>query len=159
MFCDEVLEVVEAIAAGDVTPEGRIAEHLASCADCAAALESARRVERMLRERPVPSAPAQFTVRTLGRVRRARWRREQFLDAGFNAAIAIILAGVVVGIWMLAHRSGLAAVSGDAVDLFASGLTAFAHRVGPSLPLYLGATALVAMALGVWWWAERDLHA
>lgn len=159
MFCDEVLEVVEAIAAGDVTPEGRIAEHLASCADCAAALESARRVERMLRERPVPSAPAQFTVRTLGRVRRARWRSEQFLDAGFNAAIAIILAGVVVGIWMLAHRSGLAAVSGDAVDLFASGLTAFAHRVGPSLPLYLGATALVAMALGVWWWAERDLHA
>jgi len=159
MFCDEVLEIVEAIAAADVTPEGRIAEHLASCADCAAALDSARRVERMLRERPVPAAPAQFTARTLGRVRRARWRSEQFLDAGFNAAIGLILVGVVGAIWLLAHRSGLASVSSDAVVLLSSGLTAFVGRVGPSLPLYLGATALVAMALGVWWWAERDMHA
>ena len=159
MFCDEVLENVEAIAAGDVTPEGRIAEHLATCADCAAALDSARGVERMLRERPVPTAPAQFTVRTLGRVRRARWRSEQFLDAGFNAAIGLILVGVVGAIWLLAHRSGLAAVSSDAVVLISSGLTTFVSRVGPSLPLYLGAAALVAMALGGWWWAERDMHA
>jgi anti-sigma factor RsiW len=156
MFCDEALDAVEAIAAGEQVPEGRIAEHLASCADCAAALESARRVERMLRERPAPPAPAQFTTRTLGRVRRARWRSEQFVDAGFNAAIALVVAGVLVGVWMLAHRSGLAVVSTDAVELLASGLTAFARRVGPSLPLYLGATALVGTALGIWWWAERD---
>ncbi|HZT76345.1 MAG TPA: hypothetical protein VFA27_06795 [Vicinamibacterales bacterium] len=159
MFCDEALNSVEAIAAGELTPEGRIAEHLTTCADCAAALESARRVERLLRARPAPSAPAQFTTRTLGRVRRARWRSEQVVDAGFNAAIALIVAGVVVGIWMLAHRTGLAAVSNDAVELFATGLSAFARRVGPSLPLYAGATALVGTALGIWWWAERDMQA
>ncbi|HZP47002.1 MAG TPA: hypothetical protein VFB07_00595 [Vicinamibacterales bacterium] len=151
-----MLDRVEAIAAGDVTPEGRVAEHLASCADCAAALDGARRIERLLRERPAPAAPAQFTARTLGRVRRARWRTEQFLDVSFNAAIALIVAGVVAAIWMLAHRTGLAAVSNDAVDLMASGLAAFARRVGPSLPLYAGATALVATALAIWWWAERD---
>ena len=156
MFCDEALDSVEAIAAGDLMPEGRIAEHMATCADCAAALESARRVERMLRERPAPAAPTQFTARTLGRVRRARWRSEQFVDASFNAAIVLIVAGVVGGIWMLAHRTGVAAVGNDAVELLATGLTAFARRVGPSLPLYAGATALVATALGIWWWAERD---
>ena len=156
MFCDEVLDRVEAIAAGEATAEGRVAEHLASCVDCAAALESAQRLERLLRERAAPAAPAQFTSRTLSRVRRARWRNEQFLDAGFNAAIALIVLGVVVTIWLFAHRTGLVAVTNDAVDLMASGLGAFARRVGPSLPLYAGATALVATALGIWWWAERD---
>jgi anti-sigma factor RsiW len=156
MFCDEALDRVEAIASGELTAEGRVAEHLSSCADCAAALESARRVERLLRERDVPTAPAQFTARTMGRVRRARWRSEQFVDASFNAAIALIVAGVVVGVWMLANRTGLTAVSNDAVDLLTSGLAAFARRVGPSLPLYAGATALVVTALGIWWWAERD---
>ncbi len=157
MFCDEALDRVEAIAAGDVTAEGRVADHLASCPGCAAALESARRLEQLLRERPAPAAPAQFTARTLGRVRRARWRSEQFLDITFNAAIALIVAGVIAAIWMLAHRTGLVAVSNDAVDLMFSGLGAFARRVGPSLPLYAGAMALVATALGIWWWAERDM--
>jgi len=157
MFCDEALDSVEAIAAGELTPEGRIAEHLATCADCAAALESARRVERMLRVRPAPPAPAQFTTRTLGRLRRARWRSEQFVDASFNAAITLIVAGVVVAIWIFAHRTGVGAIGNDAMELFAGGLTAFAHRVGPSLPLYAGATALVGTALGIWWWAERDM--
>jgi len=31
------------------------------------------------------------------------------------------------------------------------------HRVGPSVPLYAGATALFATALVVWWWAEKDV--
>jgi hypothetical protein len=159
MFCDEALDSVEAIASGEMTPEGRIAEHLVSCADCAAALDAARRLDRLLRDRAAPTAPALFTTRTLGRVRRARWRSEQVLDAGFNAAIALIVAGVVVAVWMFAHRTGLAAVSNDAVELLAGGVGAFAHRVGPSLPLYAGAAALVATALVIWWWAERDLQA
>ncbi len=156
MFCDEALNSVEAIAAGELAAEGRIAEHLSTCADCAAALESAKRLDLMLRGRAAPTAPPQFTARTLARVRRARWRSEQVVDAGFNAAVGLIAAGVVAAIWMLAHRTGMAVVTGDAVDLFARGLAAFAHRIGPSLPLYLGATALVGTALGIWWWAERD---
>jgi anti-sigma factor RsiW len=156
MFCDEALDVVEAIAAGELTPEGRVADHLASCPNCAAALHRARELEHLLRERPAPRAPAQFTMRTVGRVRRARWRSEQYLDVGFNVAIGTIVLAVVGGIWMLLNRTGLAAVSNDAVDLFGSAFTTFAHRIGPSLPLYAGATALLATALGIWWWAERD---
>ena|SRR5438034_1293250 len=158
MFCDEVLESIESIAAGELTPEGRIADHLASCPNCATALDSARALEQALRGRAVPQAPPQFTTRTLARVRRARWRSEQFLDIGFNVAIAGGVMAILVGIWMLLNHSGLVSVSSAAVDLFGTAVVAFVRRVGPSLPLYAGATALLATALVIWWWAERDIR-
>jgi predicted anti-sigma-YlaC factor YlaD len=156
MFCDEALDAVEAIAAGDVTADGRIAEHLASCPNCAAALVSARQLERALRQRGAPTPPPQFTTRTIARVRRARWRSDQFLDVGFNVAIVLLVIAVLGGVWMLLNRTGLAAVSGDAVDLLGSAVVVLVRRIAPSLPLYAGAAALVASALGIWWWAERD---
>jgi anti-sigma factor RsiW len=156
MFCDEALDAVEAIAAGEVLPDGRVASHLATCPNCALALEHARRLEASLRRREAPAAPAQFTSRTLARIRRARWRTDQFLDVGFNLAIGAVVLAVFGGVWMLLHRTGLAAVSGDAVTLFGSGFVSLARRVAPSVPLYAGALALLASALGIWWWAERD---
>lgn len=156
MFCDETLDAVEAIAAGDLTPDGRVASHLATCPNCALALESARHVEASLRRRDAPAAPAQFTSRTLARIRRARWRSDQFLDAGFNLAVGGVVLSVAAGIWMLLDRTGLAAVTGDAMEIFGSGFVSLARRVAPSLPLYVGAAALLLSALGIWWWAERD---
>jgi hypothetical protein len=82
MFCDEALDAVEAIAAGELMADGRVAAHLASCPNCGLALEGARRLERSLRQRPVPAPSAQFTSRTITRVRRAQWRSDQFLDLG-----------------------------------------------------------------------------
>src|SRR5262249_37595257 len=156
MFCDEALDAIEPIAAGEVTPDGRVAEHLATCPNCAAALEGARQLERALRARAVPPAPAQFTSRTLARLRRAKYRSDQFLDVGFNVAVVALVLALFVGLWMLLNRSGLNAVSNDVVDLFGSGLVAFVHPLAPSLPVYAGAAALLASALGLWWWAERD---
>jgi anti-sigma factor RsiW len=156
MFCDEALDAIEAIAADDLTPDGRVAAHLSSCPNCAAALVSARTLEQMLQRRAVPPTPSQFTSRTMAKVRRARWRSDQFLDLGFNVAIGLVVLAVVAGVWLLLNRTGLAAVSTDAVDLFGSGLVTFARRVAPSLPLYAGAAAVLATALGIWWWAERD---
>ena len=157
MFCDEALDAVEAIAAGEMTADGRIADHLASCPNCAAALVAARQLERVLQRRGAPTPPAQFTARTLARVRRARWRSDQFVDVGFNVAIVVLVAAVFGGVWMLLNRTGLTAVSSDAVDLFGTGLVTLVRRVAPSLPLYGGAAALLASALAVWWWAERDV--
>jgi len=156
MFCDEALDTVEAIAAGDLVPDGRVASHLATCPNCALALTRARQLEASLRQRAVPVAPAQFTSRTLARIRRARWRSDQFLDVGFNLAIGAIVFAVLGGAWMLFHRTGLVAVSGDAVNVFGTGFVSLARRVAPSLPLYAGALALLVSALAVWWWAERD---
>lgn len=156
MFCDEALDSVEPIAAGELLPDGRVAAHLATCPNCALVLERARQLESSLRRRDAPVAPAQFTSRTLARIRRARWRTDQFLDVGFNVAVGAVVLSVMVGVWMLLHRTGLAAVSSDAVNVFGSGFVSLARRVAPALPLYAGALALLVSALGIWWWAERD---
>jgi len=157
MFCDEALDAVEAIASGDLTPEGRVAEHFTSCRQCAAALESARRLDRLLRGREAPRPPTHFTSRTMARVRRARWRSDQFLDVSFNLALGLIILGVGGVVWVLLNSLGLSSVSGDAMTLFSTGLLTVVRRFVPSLPLYAGATAVVATALGIWWWAERDV--
>jgi anti-sigma factor RsiW len=157
MFCDQVVELLEPIAAGDLAPDEGVQRHLATCAQCAAALAAARRVDQLLRARDVPVPSAQFTGRTFARIRRDRWRREQFFDAGFNVAIAAVLAGVVVGVWMIIDRSGLSAISSDLVDLFSTEVVTVARQMAPSLSLYAGATALIATALAIWWWAERDV--
>ena len=159
MFCDEVLEAIEPLAAGELTPSSRIAEHLASCRGCAAALESARRVDAWLRVRPAPAAPAHFTSRVMSRIRRARWRSEQLLDWGFNAALVAAGLLVVAGVWVVMRRTGLTMVtpvSSDVAELFNTGMMTLARRISPSLPLYAAATALLGAVLGVWWWAERD---
>jgi hypothetical protein len=58
MFCDEALDAIEAIAADELTPDGRVAAHLASCPNCAGALVSARALEQMLKRRVVPATPS-----------------------------------------------------------------------------------------------------
>jgi predicted anti-sigma-YlaC factor YlaD len=156
MFCDEVLEAVEPIAAGELAPSPRIAEHLASCRGCAGALDSARRLDALLRARAAPVPPAHFSSRVMNGLRRARWRTEQMLDWGFNLALVGAGVVVVISLWVVMRRSGLTTVSSDAIELLGPGMVLFARRVTPSLPLYLAATALIGTALGVWWWAERD---
>lgn len=157
MFCDEALDAVEPIAAGELTAEGRLADHYASCRQCAAALASARRIDQLLRARPAPSAPAQFTARTLALVRRDRWRREQVLDTGFNLVLLVVALVIVGGVWLLLQRTGVGAAGTDAMTLFGNAVTALVRRAAPAVPLYAGATVLLATALGVWWWAEKDV--
>lgn len=156
MFCDEVLELIEAMAAGDVAADARITTHLNSCAGCAAALADARRVEQLLKDRTAPAAPAQFTTRIMGRIRRDRWRRDQFLDIGFNLAVGVIVVAVLAVFWAVLSQSGFGGLSQDAVNVLGSAAAGLFRRATPSLPLYLAASAIVATALGVWWWAERE---
>jgi len=159
MFCDEVLDAIEPIAAGELTPDGRIAAHLTSCPNCAAALDTARRLEQMLRTRSAPKAPAQFTTRTLTAVRRQRWRSEQFVDTGFNIALAVIAFGVIATIWILLNRSGLVNVGNGALTEVGAAIRTVTPRVSRSVSLYAGAMALLVTGIAIWWWAERDARA
>ena len=167
MFCDQILESVEAIAAGDLAEDAAVATHVASCAGCRAALADAREVERLLRGRRAPAAPPQFTSRVLTRIRRERWRREQVFDTGFNASLVLIGVAILGGAWFLLDRSGLLGVPlsvatglnavDSVIDTATTGIMTVARNVAPSVPLYAAAVGLLAGALVLWWWAERDL--
>jgi hypothetical protein len=52
------------------------------------------------------------------------------------------------------QHTGLSSLSRDAFDIFAGGATTLAQRMTPALPLYAGATGLLVIALGLWWWAS-----
>ena len=86
------------------------------------------------------------------RIRRASWRREQIVDWIFNAAMIATALLTATGVWIALRRSGLPAISRDAMDMLGVGLTTMAQRISPSLP----PTGVLALALGLWWWAERD---
>jgi Zn-finger nucleic acid-binding protein len=155
MFCDEFLDHVDAIAAGDFPLDARARAHLATCPGCTAAWNDAQEVERLLKARPAPQAPPQFTARIMGRIRGDRWRREQFIDTGFNVVMGIVVLAVIGALWMLFSQSGISSVTGDAVNLLNASARQVIGRAAPSLPLYLGAFAALATALGLWWWAEQ----
>ena len=155
MFCDEFLEHVDAIASGDLPLDARATAHVATCAGCSDALASAERVEHLLKKRPALPAPPQFTARIMSRIRGDRWRREQFLDIGFNVAIGAVLLAAIVGAWMLLSQSGIGGVVADGLTLARAIARGAFDRVAPSLPLYLGAFGALASALAIWWWAEQ----
>jgi anti-sigma factor RsiW len=156
MTCDDVLDTIDLIASGELVPDDATAEHLSTCRSCASALDSARRLDALLRERSAPAPPTQFTARTMARIRRARWRNEQMIDWGFNVALIACAAAVAVAIWIVASRTGLTYVGGETREMLTASMRALVERVTPSLPVYVLATALLATALGIWWWAERD---
>jgi hypothetical protein len=89
------------------------------------------------------------------RVRRERWRTEQYLDLGFNAAIVVSVAAIIGGIWLALNVTGLAAVTSGTVAVFSTGLHELLQRAAPKLPVYVGAAMLMLAAFAVWWWAER----
>ena len=155
MQCEDLRSLIEPLAEGDMFPSAEVAAHLESCAACAADLALARRIHRLLGDEAVAAAPAGFVPGVMGRLRRDRWRAEQYLDLGFNAAVIASTALVVGGVWMALNLTGLAAVTGGTVEVFTGGLAELARRIAPHLPVYAGAVTLMLTALAVWWWAER----
>jgi anti-sigma factor RsiW len=157
LTCDDVLPLVESIAAGELEVDLRARAHFETCPRCASALASARRIEAALSARPAPTAPARFTNAVLLRIRRERWQSEQYVDRLFNVAIVVavlLMAGGVTAMFNLdALLSGaaatwrtLATVSGEA-----------ATKAAPSVSTYVASAGLFASALVMWWWAERRL--
>lgn len=157
MNCRDVLELVEAIASGDVQPDAALRGHIESCPRCAAQLASARRIEALLGARPAPAPPARFTPTVLQRIRREQWRAEQHVDRLFNVAIAAALVLVAGGVLALFNLGGFLALVGTAWEM-ASGMGSTAARnAAPSVNTYIAAAALLASALGMWWWADHTL--
>ena len=157
-YCDELLERIEAIAAGDLAPDTQTTAHLRSCGGCSAALEAARQIDRLLQVRSVPEPPRDFTNRTLARVRRERWRREQVFDIGFNIAVGAVLLGAVGAAWLFLDLSGLSVIGRETVSLLEAQIIGGFRAIAPSVGGYAAAIGLLIMVLAIWWWAERGVQ-
>jgi hypothetical protein len=101
------------------------------------------------------SPSPQFVVRTLGRIRRVGWRREQMLDIAFNVTIALVGIATAGLLWYFVDASGLTALGNGSITILGAQLSGVARSVAPSLPGYLAAAALIGAVLVAWWWAER----
>src|SRR5262245_19699617 len=121
MTCDDVLDLVDAIAGGDEAPP-ELRAHIETCPRCAAALASARRLELTLSTREAPPAPPAFTSAGIARIRRERWRLEQRVDRLFNVAIAAAILLVIGGVVAILNVQSAIAVAA-AVWSLASVLT------------------------------------
>ena len=153
MTCSDVIDRVEAFAAGD-QPDEAARAHLETCPRCASALADARRIENFLTSWPAPQAPARFTATVQNRIRSLRWQSEERIDQVFNAAMVVAALLVVVGLvgmFNVGTVIALAAAVGDVVTL--AGTTAVQKAV-PAMATYVAAMGLLASALVMWWWTE-----
>lgn len=157
MDCRQVLDIVEAVAAGDVAVAVELRAHLESCPTCAAALASARRIDGLLQRREAPAAPARFTSTVVQRVRRERWSAEQRVDRLFNVAIVLGALIVAAGIATLLNLSGVLAGAANVWIAMTAATHTAAREAASAAVTYVAAGGLLLSALGMWWWAERRL--
>lgn len=157
MDCRNALDAVEALAAGDLQPDGALRAHFESCVRCAAELASARRLEAALAG-AAPPAPARFTPMVLQRIRRDRWRAEQYVDRLFNVAMAASVVLIVGGVFGMLNVDAVLAFAGGTWSVAREAGRAAARSAAPTLGTYVAAVGLLLSAMGMWWWAERRLE-
>jgi anti-sigma factor RsiW len=157
LTCDDVLPLVEPIAAGELEVAANARAHFESCPRCASALATARRIESALSSREAPAAPARFSNTVLLRIRRERWQSEQKVDRLFNAAIVFAVLLVGGGIAALFNVEAMLAGAAAAWRMFAAVSGEAVTKAVPSLATYVASAGLFVSALVTWWWAERRL--
>lgn len=155
MTCSEAQELIEAIASGEAAPAS-FTLHLSECRDCARSLAVARRIEHALLAQAAPAAPPRFAQAVATAIRRQRWQYDQQVDRAFNITIAVGLLVVVAGVVSLFNATAIAQMLLVAVDTLAQ----VAQQPPPwgetrTMPMAAITTAVVATAIGLWWWAER----
>jgi anti-sigma factor RsiW len=158
MDCRDALELVEAIAAGDLEPDASLRAHVESCTRCAAALASARRLEAALAAREAPAAPARFTPVVLQRIRRDRWRAEQQVDRLFNVAIVAAIVLVLGGLLAMMNVDTVIAFTASTWQPIKDGARDALRDAIPTMGTYVAALGLLLCAVGMWWWAEHRLQ-
>jgi anti-sigma factor RsiW len=154
--CRDVLEQIEAVAAGDQVLGERTRAHLETCPGCAAALAAARRLEDALSAWPVLVPPEKFTASVLHRIRRERWRSEERVDRLFNLAMIFAAGLVLTGAAFLFYMSTAIELAAAASRVFSMAGEEMLRQAAPAAGTYIAAMALLISALGMWWWADMS---
>ena len=157
MTCRDVLDRVEAVAAGDEAATPELRAHLEGCLMCAAALAEARRIEAALAARPAPVAPPRFAAAVASRIRQQRWQSEQHVDRMFNVALIAGVLAIAAGVVAFFNVNTLAGAFTASVGVLNRVAEEVFVQAAPAFSTYLAAGGFLATALFVWWWAERRL--
>lgn len=153
MRCEDLDDLIEAIADGDPVSADTEA-HLAGCARCQTRVELARAVDRLLLAREVPAPPDSFTLQVMRRVGQERWRVEQFVDVGFNVALAAGVLVVIGGVTGLLWSLGWFSIDLAALSAAFTTMAPWTTRLGSQLQTVILAAGLLSSALALWWWVE-----
>jgi anti-sigma factor RsiW len=156
MNCEAVNDLIEELASGAVIADPAVAAHLDGCARCRGRLARARAIDAALAARKAPEPAARFVADVMARIRRDRWRAEQLLDTGFNAAVVAGVLFIVAGVAGLVWTSGILAVGSDLVQLAVTGTGILAERFAREMQSVALAVVFFTLAAAVWWWTERD---
>lgn len=154
MSCRDVLDRVEAFAAGDQQPDGAIRAHIETCPRCAAALADARRIETFLASWAAPEAPPRFTATVQNRIRRQNWQSEERIDRVFNGAMVAAALLVVIGLAGMFNVGMVVAGAATLGEVLAFAGAAAVAKAAPSMATYVAAMGLLASAAVMWWWTE-----
>ena len=155
MTCEDIADLIEPLASGDVVPDADFDLHVSSCPICSGALGRARQIERALDALQPWAPPVAFADRVMARVRSERLRAERYVDAGFNVAIASGILLVLAGVWGLLSLTGVAEITADLSTVVGEGLRLAASQASAGAPAFLGAVGLLISALVLWGWADR----
>jgi hypothetical protein len=152
--CDELEPLIEAIADDALPLSAEDAAHVASCALCAARIERARSIEKLLSLREIAQPPAGFTQSVMTRVVQDRWKAERAIDLGFNLAIAAGILVIVAAGAGLAWSLGILSVTIDLDAILTSLDTGATGRLLSQVQTVAMSAVLLTIALVLWWWAE-----
>jgi hypothetical protein len=154
MRCEDI--DFEAIADGTTAATAAELDHVATCAACQRSLALARSIESALVMQETPVPPPGFTAGVMGRIGEVRWRTEQVVDFSFNVAVALGLLVIVASGAGLAWSIGLFTITVDRATIALALDRLLDGRVLPQVQTTALAAVLLAMTLGLWWWAESD---
>ncbi len=157
MTCDMADVLIAAVASGDHPLGGELEAHLSGCERCRRALALARQVEAVLRAERQPAIRPELVAMIGVRIHREGWRIEQMFDLAFNLIVSLAIIGVVAVVYVVV-AAGVGGFGADTLAEIAGSMALVAQRARPLVAVYAVAAGLLAMTVGVWWWAEHGFE-
>lgn len=156
MTCEQLDGLIEEVAAGEALADAADA-HVAACPRCQQRVRLAQDLARLLAGREPIEVPDGFADGVMARVQQDQWRSEQWLDAGFNVAIAAGVAMILAGVAGVAWSFGWMTTDRPTVEVVTRALAPWLASLAAEVQTVAVAALLLTSALGLWWWAEDEV--
>lgn len=159
LHCDDLVDTIDALAAGE--PVGPLvsaghAAHVAGCSVCQLRLAEARRLDAMLARVVQVAPPDGFSQRLANRIRDERWRRERLVDLAFNAVVSAVGLALLAAVWVVLQFTGMTGLLGNVASLAGQGLSVAASQTTVDSILYVAGTFAAITAFLMWRWSEGE---